>query len=137
VGAAEPTDIQAAAIPEVLAGGNVAIQSYTGSGKTLAYLLPALSLAVERAEAEWASASRRTKGQAGTVQLLVVAPSRELSMQIVRVAQALLPPEQRRMVQQCIGAPGRRAPPSLGRRLLLGLAGRRPPLLVELPGYRP
>jgi superfamily II DNA/RNA helicase len=28
-----PTDVQIAAIPKVLAGGNVAIQSYTGSGK--------------------------------------------------------------------------------------------------------
>ena len=37
------------------------------------------------------------------LQLLVVAPSQELAMQIVRVAQGLLPDEHRRMVQQCIG----------------------------------
>ena len=36
----EPTDVQRAAIPEILTGANVAVQSYTGSGKTLAYLLP-------------------------------------------------------------------------------------------------
>lgn len=60
---------------------------YPPAGKTLAYLLPALTLAVARAEAEWAAATRKTAGQAGTVQVIVVAPSRELAMQIVRVAQ--------------------------------------------------
>ena len=63
-----PTDVQAAAIPVVLQGANAAIRCYTGSGKTLAYLLPALSLAVARAEAEWAQVTRKTAGQAGTVQ---------------------------------------------------------------------
>lgn len=29
----EPTAVQAAAIPRVLEGGNVAVQCYTGSGK--------------------------------------------------------------------------------------------------------
>lgn len=62
-----------------------------------------MSLAVQRAEAEWAAVSRKTAGQAGTVQAVVVAPSRELAMQIVRVAQALLPPSAHKAVQQCIG----------------------------------
>ncbi|KAL4441461.1 hypothetical protein ABPG77_001965 [Micractinium sp. CCAP 211/92] len=98
-----PTEIQARAIPPVLAGENVALRCYTGSGKTLAYLLPALTLAVERAEAEWADVTRKTAGQAGSVQVVIVAPSRELAMQIVRVAQSLLPESARRGVQQAIG----------------------------------
>lgn len=98
-----PTEIQSAAIPHVLAGENVALRAYTGSGKTLAFLLPALTLAVERAEQEWAAVTRKTAGQAGTVQVVVVAPSRELAMQIVRVAQSLLPENARRGVQQAIG----------------------------------
>jgi superfamily II DNA/RNA helicase len=81
----------------------------------LAYLLPTLSLAIARAEAEVEAAaaaaatlSRRQKrsGTAppvGSVQAIVVAPSRELAMQIVRVAQSLLPPGARGAVQQCIG----------------------------------
>ncbi|PRW51077.1 DEAD-box ATP-dependent RNA helicase mitochondrial [Chlorella sorokiniana] len=99
----EPTDVQSGAIPAILSGDNVAVRCYTGSGKTLAYLLPALTLAVSRAEAEWATATRKTSGQAGTVQVIVVAPSRELAMQIVRVAQSLLPESARRGVQQAIG----------------------------------
>ncbi|KAK8618042.1 hypothetical protein V6N13_115917 [Hibiscus sabdariffa] len=38
-----PTDVQSAAVPTILKGHDVVIQSYTGSGKTLAYLLPILS----------------------------------------------------------------------------------------------
>ena len=61
--------MQLAAIPLVLAGANTAVRCYTGSGKTLAYLLPALTLAITRAEREWAAATRKTAGQAGTVQV--------------------------------------------------------------------
>lgn len=102
-GIAAPTEVQAASIGPILEGKNAAVRCYTGSGKTLAYLLPALTLAVARAEAEWSAATRKTAGQAGTVQVVVVAPSRELAMQIMRVAQSLLPESARRGVQQAIG----------------------------------
>lgn len=98
-----PTDVQSAAIPLILQGDNIAVQCYTGSGKTLAYLLPILSMAITRSEEEWSRTTRKTIGQAGTVQAVVVAPSRELAMQIVRVAESLLPHAARRAVQQCIG----------------------------------
>ncbi|PSC75732.1 DEAD-box ATP-dependent RNA helicase mitochondrial [Micractinium conductrix] len=96
-------EIQRESVPAILAGENAALRCHTGSGKTLAYLLPALSLAVSRAEAEWEGVTRKTAAQAGTVQVIVVAPSRELAMQIVRVAQGLLPETARRGVQQAIG----------------------------------
>ena len=98
-----PTPIQSASIPPIFSGSNVALQCYTGSGKTLAFILPVLSLAVQRAETEWAGVTRRTRAEAGIVQAIVVTPSRELAMQIVRVAQSLLPETARRAVQQCIG----------------------------------
>ena len=103
MGIVEPTAIQIAAIPSILSGKNAALQCYTGSGKTLAYLLPVLSLCFSRSREEWSKVTRKTAGQAGTVQAIVVAPSRELAMQIVKVAQTLLPSEARRAVQQCIG----------------------------------
>ena len=37
-----PTEVQRVAIPAILAGRPVVIQSATGTGKTLAYLLPIL-----------------------------------------------------------------------------------------------
>lgn len=71
--------------------------------QTLAYLLPALTLAVQRSDAEYEQASRKTAAEAGHVQVVVVAPSRELAMQIVRVAHSLLPEKAKHAVQQAIG----------------------------------
>ena len=72
--------------------------------QTLAYLLPVLSKAIQNAEAEFHALHKDGKGhQAGTLQALVVVPSRELAMQIVRVAQGLLPTNARATIQQCIG----------------------------------
>jgi superfamily II DNA/RNA helicase len=99
----DPTQVQIASIPDIVAGKNVAIQSHTGSGKTLAYLLPVLTLAIQKAEEEWANVTRKTAASTGTVQAVIVVPSRELAMQIVRVAQSLLPADARKAVQQCIG----------------------------------
>lgn len=75
--------------------------------QTLAYLLPVMTAAIARAEAETkaaaAASGKRQQQQWGTLQAVIVVPSRELAMQIVRVAQGLLPPGARGAVQQCIG----------------------------------
>lgn len=96
----DPSPIQAAAIARLLSGRNAAVQSHTGSGKTLAYLLPLMTRALQAAELHMAS---EQAGRPLGLQGLVVAPSQELAMQIVRVAQSLMPKEGRSAVQQCIG----------------------------------
>ena len=71
-GYTEPTPIQAAAIPEVLAGRDVIGIAQTGTGKTAAFVLPILTkLAVPNSDG-----SRRL------IRALVVAPTRELVVQI-------------------------------------------------------
>ena len=72
-GYTEPTPIQAAAIPEVLANRDVIGIAQTGTGKTAAFVLPILHHLAQRIGAD---ANRR-----GT-RALVVAPTRELVMQI-------------------------------------------------------
>lgn len=75
-----------------------------GGAQTLAYLLPVLSMALQRAEAEFeALAAQNKSALAGSLQAVVVVPSRELAMQIARVGQSLLPPQARGCVQQAIG----------------------------------
>ncbi|GBF90298.1 DEAD-box ATP-dependent RNA helicase, mitochondrial [Raphidocelis subcapitata] len=118
----EPSPIQESAIPVLLQGGNAAIQSYTGSGKTLAYLLPTMTRAFRRAEEIY-----RTQSEGWSVQLLVVVPSQELAMQIVRAARALLPEPARPAVQQLIGG----ANPLRQRE---ALAKHRPLVAVGTPG---
>ncbi|GAQ79325.1 P-loop containing nucleoside triphosphate hydrolases superfamily protein [Klebsormidium nitens] len=98
LGYQQATDVQAQAIPLLLKGKDAAVQSYTGSGKTLAYLLPILSLIGPISHSRWVE-KRGTRG----VEAMVVSPSRELAMQIVRQLELLLGDEYKGLVQQLIG----------------------------------
>ena len=71
-----PTPVQTAAIAPILAGRDILVQSGTGTGKTLAYLLPLL----QRAAAD------------ATLRVVVMAPSPELAVQILRVVEAYSAP---------------------------------------------
>ncbi len=71
----EPTAIQEQVIPLLMEGRDVIGQSHTGSGKTLAYLCPALL---------------KINAEAKQAQVLVLAPTHELVMQIYRQAQQLI-----------------------------------------------
>jgi superfamily II DNA/RNA helicase len=62
-----PTEVQATAVPLILEGKDVLIQSQTGTGKTLAFLLPVVSA---------------IKAEERTVQAIIAVPTRELGMQI-------------------------------------------------------
>lgn len=70
----EPTDIQKKMIPEAIAGQSIIARSQTGTGKTLAYLLPALM---------------KIDKQIQRLQVLILAPTQELAMQVVDVAKKL------------------------------------------------
>ena len=67
-----PTPIQQAAIPPALEGRDVMAQAKTGSGKTLAFLLPMIERMLRP------SGSSNTSGP----QFLILAPTRELALQI-------------------------------------------------------
>lgn len=71
-GISEPTPIQSAAIPTALTGESILLHAETGSGKSLAFLIPAL-LRVEEPD-----------------KVLVVAPTRELAVQLANEAGGLL-----------------------------------------------
>ena len=73
-GITEPTPVQEQAIPPLRAGRDVIAQAQTGTGKTLAFLLPILE---------------KIKPQGTAAQALVIAPTRELAIQIARVAEPL------------------------------------------------
>jgi ATP-dependent RNA helicase DeaD len=73
----EPTPIQAAFIPEALSGRDVLGQAQTGTGKTAAFLLPFFN--------QW-----RDNNEPGP-QALVLAPTRELVVQVSEEARKLAP----------------------------------------------
>ncbi|MFC4728295.1 DEAD/DEAH box helicase [Coralloluteibacterium thermophilus] len=72
VGYETPSPIQAATIPPLLAGRDVLGQAQTGTGKTAAFALPVLS---------------RLRAEAGRPQALVLAPTRELAIQVAEAFQ--------------------------------------------------
>jgi superfamily II DNA/RNA helicase len=80
LGYSEPTSVQRAAIPAVLGGGDLLVSSQTGSGKTAAFMLPALQrlLAAEPSGAPHGRCPR----------VLVLAPTRELALQVQKAAHA-------------------------------------------------
>ena len=73
VGYESPSPIQAQAIPLLLAGRDLLGQAQTGTGKTAAFALPLLA---------------RIDASAGHPQLLVLAPTRELALQVAEALQA-------------------------------------------------
>lgn len=123
-GLAVPTDIQSTAIPTILEGHDAVIQSYTGSGKTLAYLLPILS---EVGPLKKQTANGKDPGGKKEVEAVIVAPSRELGMQIVREFEKLLGPTDKRMVQQLVGGANRA-------RQEEALKKNKPAIVVGTPG---
>jgi len=71
LGYAEPTPVQRAAIPAVIAGADLLVSSQTGSGKTAAFVLPGLQRLREPSKLAG-------KGP----RMLVLTPTRELAMQV-------------------------------------------------------
>src|SRR5690606_3439454 len=72
----EPFPIQAATLPDLLAGRDVCGRAPTGSGKTLAFGIPLVT--------------RVEKGRKGHPRALVLAPTRELAEQIHKELNPLL-----------------------------------------------
>ena len=86
------TEVQAQAIPPALAGADLMVSARTGSGKTASFILPALQR-VLAARGDTASAApgevppkRREKGVIYGPRVLVLAPTRELAMQVAKSA---------------------------------------------------
>lgn len=86
-GIVEPTEVQQQAITALLEGKDISVKSQTGSGKTLAFLLPII---------------QNIDASSKAIQAVVLAPTQELAMQIVRVAESYALPLGIK-VQQLIG----------------------------------
>ncbi len=97
-----PTPVQAEAIPAAMAGTDLMVSSRTGSGKTASFMLPALMQVLAgraaqpkpqhqpRAEGDapggFRGGQRGPRPQALGPSVLVLAPTRELAMQVAKAA---------------------------------------------------
>jgi len=82
LGAEQPFPIQAATVPDVLAGRDVLGRGRTGSGKTIAFGAPLVEKLMEHR-----GGTKRAVGRAPRA--LVLAPTRELALQIDRTVQPI------------------------------------------------
>ncbi|MDH6277778.1 superfamily II DNA/RNA helicase [Aurantimicrobium minutum] len=82
MGAAAPFAIQAATIPDVLAGKDVLGRGKTGSGKTIAFGSPVVERLME-------NNGGKDRKQGRAPRALIMAPTRELAMQIDRTVQPI------------------------------------------------
>ncbi|MCU1479225.1 MAG: deaD [Subtercola sp.] len=82
MGAPTPFPIQAATIPDVLAGKDVLGRGKTGSGKTIAFGAPLVERLMENDGAKGRKPGRLPRA-------LILAPTRELAMQIDRTVQPI------------------------------------------------
>jgi ATP-dependent RNA helicase RhlE len=76
LGFGEPTPIQKAAIPIIMAGKDIIACAQTGTGKTAAYLIPLINKVLE-------------KGNTVGIKALILSPTRELAMQIDQALEGL------------------------------------------------
>ncbi|MDE2078496.1 MAG: DEAD/DEAH box helicase [Burkholderiales bacterium] len=83
-GYTHPTGVQVQAIPAALNGSDLRVASSTGSGKTAAFMLPSLERILA---ARGDDSKRREKGKVHGPRVLVLAPTRELAMQVAKAAQ--------------------------------------------------
>jgi superfamily II DNA/RNA helicase len=82
LGATEPFAIQAATIPEILAGRDVLARGRTGSGKTIAFGAPLVERVLRAGAGKRREFGRKPKA-------LILAPTRELALQIDRTIQPI------------------------------------------------
>jgi len=76
------TEVQLQAIPPAIEGADLMVSASTGSGKTAAFILPAL----QRVLAARAGEKTRQRGTIYGPRVLVLAPTRELAMQVAKAA---------------------------------------------------
>jgi len=74
LGYTNPTPIQAASIPEILANQDVMAGAQTGTGKTAAFALPLIQRVIETTET--------TASSDKSIRVLVLTPTRELAQQV-------------------------------------------------------
>src|SRR6204780_5444414 len=118
-GITQPFDIQAAAIPDALAGRDVCRRAPTGSGKTIAFGIPLIAR-IDRARKRQPSA-------------LILAPTRELTAQICRELEPLAATRGLRVcsVYGGVGYEGQRRALNRGVDVLVACPGRLADLLRQ------
>ena len=133
-----PLNVQDKSCPSIVSGNDVLISTHTGSGKTLAFLVPiAQRLLMTEASN---NSNKNTPGASGGgtyPKAIIVAPGRELSSQIVSVAQSLFVNTGLTVSLAIGGTPYSRNVDTLRKKkptVVVGTPGRIAELIIGRPG---
>jgi superfamily II DNA/RNA helicase len=127
-----PLSVQDKACPSIVSGNDVLVSTHTGSGKTLAFLAPLaqrLLFDIENQESD------PTQG----VQVVIIAPGRELASQIVSVARDLFQGTELSAMLAIGGTPFSRNYEQIRKKkpsFVIGTPGRIAELVVGKPGEK-
>ena len=86
MGFRNPTPVQRKALPVVLSGVDTVVMARTGSGKTCAFLIPLLERLLSQQQQQQQTT---TNSQSSTCRALILSPTRELSLQTLKVLKKL------------------------------------------------
>jgi ATP-dependent RNA helicase DDX42 len=140
-GMVQPTLVQAQTLPVALSGKDAIVTASTGSGKTLAYLFPLVAHLMannnnnnninnnyQNATSASSSTTKTTTTTTTTSRALVLVPTRELALQVEKVAKSLLSKIPKFSALAVTGG-------NMGRyQLSQSLLQRKPHLIVATPG---
>ena len=142
-----PLNVQDKSCPSIVSGNDVLISTHTGSGKTLAFLVPIaqrLLMIASSASAQGNNSNEKNtppggaSGSGGTYpKAIIVAPGRELSSQIVSVAQSLFVNTGLTVSLAIGGTPYSRNVDTLRKKkptVVVGTPGRIAELIIGRPG---
>ena len=124
MGYQQPTPVQRQALPVLLTGTDAVVMARTGSGKTAAFVIPILEKIIQERQQEEESGSRQNSQQRG-VRGVILSPTRELSLQTLRVLQKM----GSQTVFKFIGIHG-----SEGMEKQFALLASQPDVIVATPG---
>ncbi|XP_063628304.1 probable ATP-dependent RNA helicase DDX55 homolog [Cydia splendana] len=122
------TPIQAAVIPLILSCKDVVAEAVTGSGKTLAFVVPLLEMLLKK--------QKEAPLRKDFVYGLIIAPTRELATQILKVIELFLEEPELSHVTRCLLVGGRSVDMDIaslqeGAHIIVSTPGRLEDLLAE------
>lgn len=87
MGYQQPTPVQRQALPILMTGVDAVVMARTGSGKTAAFVIPLLEKLIQEKKQEVESGSNRQQPRG--IRGVILSPTRELSLQTLRVLQKI------------------------------------------------
>jgi ATP-dependent RNA helicase DDX54/DBP10 len=124
-----PTPVQRKALPVVLSGVDTVVMARTGSGKTIAFVVPLIEKLLNNKLTQSSSSGSAASSLGSGVRAIILSPTRELSMQTLKVVRQLTSVFQNEYSITSIGIHG-----GEGMEKQFSMLASKPDIIVATPG---